>query len=268
MKLKIIDTDSKEKGNIELPKQFEEDIRPDIIKRAVLVLQAKARTPYGTSIQAGKRASAMLSKRRRKYRGCYNKGISRTPRKILTRRGSQMYMVGAFAPNTIGGRVAHPPKVSKNWELKINKKENRKAIRSAISATLDKETVKARGHVVPENYPFIIKDSIESLKKTSEIKKVLKALGFEDDLKRCEEKKKRAGRGKSRGRRFKRAKSLLLVTSKDCELHKAAKNIPGIEIIEIKRINAETLAPGANPGRATLFTESAIKILDKEKLFI
>ena len=47
-----------------------------------------------------------------------------------------MNWVGAFAPGTVGGRRAHPPKSEKIWSKKINKKENAKAIRSAISATL------------------------------------------------------------------------------------------------------------------------------------
>jgi hypothetical protein len=32
-------------------------------------------------------------------------------------------------------------------------------------------------------------------------------------------------------------------------------------------LNAELLAPGAMPGRVTLWTENAINILEKDKLF-
>lgn len=268
MKVKIMSKTAEDKGSVDLPKQFDEAVRPDLIKRAVLVIQANNRTPYGANPEAGKRASALLSKRRRKYRGMYGKGISRTPRKILTRRGTQMYMVGAFAPNTVGGRRAHAPKSDKQWELKINKKENRKAIRSAMAASMDAEIAKERGHKVPDNYPFIIEDGFEATKKTAEVKKTLKALGFDNDLARGEDKKSRAGKGKLRGRRTKRAKSILLVTSKECELSKAAKNIPGVDIVEVKNINAELLAPGAVPGRVALFTESAIKSIKDDKLFM
>lgn len=48
---------------------------------------------------------------------------------------------------------------------------------------------------------------------------------------------------------------------------KAAANVPGVEAVEVKHLNAELLAPGAEPGRLTLWTKAAINILEKEKLF-
>ena len=129
MKLKMYDSQANEMGDISLPAQFEEAVRPDMIKRAALVQQSRARVPYGATPLAGKKYSAYVSKRRRDYKSTYGKGISRTPRKILTRRGIQFYWVGAFAPHTVGGRRAHPPKARKNWVQKINKKERRAAIR-------------------------------------------------------------------------------------------------------------------------------------------
>ena len=70
--------------------------------------------------------SAKLSKRRRAYRGSYGFGISRTPRKILSKRGRRLGWVGAVAPNTVGGRRTHPPKAEKIWREEINTKERRK----------------------------------------------------------------------------------------------------------------------------------------------
>jgi len=268
MELKILSTKNKEKGKKNLPPQFNETFRPDLIYRAVLTLQANKRQPYGASPEAGKRASAFLSKRRRKYRGTYGIGQSRTPRKILTRRGTRMYYVGAFAPQTPGGRRAHPPKSEKNWEKKINKKENRKAIRSALAATIDPELVKERGHITPENYPFIIENSFESLTKTKNVKKALESLGFKKELERSSKKTIRAGRGKSRGRKYRKKKGILIAVSKKCNLIKAANNIPGIDIVPINSINAELLAPGSIPGRITLFTEAALDKLKKDKLFM
>ena len=49
---------------------------------------------------------------------------------------------------------------------------------------------------------------------------------------------------------------------------KCASNIPGIDIVEVKNINAELLAPGAVPGRLTIWSEAAIEKLGKEKLFM
>ena len=167
MKLSIIDLTNKEISKKDLPRQFNEEIRADIIKRAVHAIQSHKRQKYGASQDAGKKASVYLSKRRRAYRGTYGIGQSRTPRKILSRRGRRMFYVGAFAPQTVGGRRAHPPKAEKEWSKKINKKERRKAIRSAISATVIKEIVQKK-HLIPKKYPFIIDDGIEKIDKTKD----------------------------------------------------------------------------------------------------
>lgn len=268
MELKLLSLTKTEIGKIKLPPQFDEDIRPDLIKKAFLTLQSNRRQPYGADPRAGKKASAELSRRRRKYRGSYGIGISRVPRKILSRRGTRMNWTGAFAPGTVGGRRAHPPKAEKVWIKKINKKERRRAIRSALTATIAKDLVAKRGHTVPVNYPFIIEDKIESLDKTKQIKDVLIKLGLKQELERSSKKTIRAGKGKARGRKYRRKKGILVVVSKDCSLKQAIKNIPGINAAKVNNLNVELLAPGANPGRLTLFTQRAIAKLEKEKLFM
>ena len=267
MKLDILDISKNKSGEIELPAQFNEEVRPDLIRRAVLALQSSKRQPYGAKEEAGKRASVKLSKRRRNYRGTYGFGISRTPRKILSRRGTRMFWVGAFSPNTVGGRRAHPPKAVKELTKKINKKERRKAIRAAISASIITDFVKKRGHIVPENYPFVLEEKFEELKKTKNIIEILNGIGLEKELIRVNKKKVRPGKGKSRGRKYKTKKGPLIVVSKHSSIMKAAGNIPGVDIISVKDINVEMLAPGEVPGRLTLWTAGAIKVLEKENLF-
>lgn len=267
MKLDVLDHTNGKVGEIQLPWQFDEEFRPDIIRRAVLAIQSHRRQAYAASVDAGKRASAKLSRRRRKYRGSYGIGISRVPRKILSRRGTRMNWVGAFAPGTVGGRRAHPPKTSKLWAKKINEKERTKAIRSAIAATMVKEIVVQRGHTVPDNYPFVLDNKFEQLDKTKEIVGIFKKLGLEKELQRAENKKIRHGKGKSRGRKYKKSKGLLVIVSKKDKLYDAAKNISGIEIVEVRSLNTELLAPGAKAGRLSLWTSPAINILKKEDLF-
>ncbi len=268
MKLKVMTTENKATGDVTLPIQFSESVREDIITRAVLALQSARRQAYGVFARAGLQHAADLSRRRRKYRGSYGKGISRVPRKILSRRGSQMHMVGAEAPGTIGGRRAHGPKAEKKWAQKINKTENRKAIRAALSATVNADIITARGHKIPEGFPFIIDDSFESIQKTAELEKVLVQLGFADELARASQKRIRAGIGKLRGRKYKSPVSFLFVTGKDDQpIEKAAGNLPGTEVATVNAVNAELLAPGTRPGRLTLYTKSAIERLEKEGLF-
>ena len=267
MKLKILNQKGEEKGSLNVPNQFSEPVRRDLIKRAVIALQMNNRQAYGAKPDAGKNYSAFLSKRRRKYRGTYGIGQSRTPRKILSRNGTRIYYVGALAPQTVGGRRAHPPKAEKIWTRKINVNENRKAIRSALSATLNKELVIERGHRVPTNYPFVLSTEFNNITKTSDLLKTLETLGFSEELERTKEKKVRAGKGKTRGRKYKRKTGILIVIDKPTELALAATNIPGIDVALVTSLNAYLLAPGTQPGRLTLFTEEAFKKFEEEKLF-
>ena len=68
-------------------------------------------------------------------------------------------------------------------------------------------------------------------------------------------------------RRYKKKVGPLIVVSDKCNLEKC-RNLPGVEIVRIKSVNAELLAPGTEPGRLTLFTKSAIEKLGREKLFM
>jgi len=267
MKADIHSLTGTKKGTTSLPKQFEQAVRQDLIKRANEVIEANNRTPYGAFPWAGRRASADLSRRRRKFRGSYGHGISRVPRKHLWRRGTQFGWIGAFAPGTVSGRRAHPPKASKILTKKININEKRKAICSAISATIIPEVVKERGHKFTNLTP-IIESKIESINKTKDVKDLLIKLKLEKELERISQKKVRPGKGKMRGRKYKTRKGPLFVVSKQCPLEKSASNLLGIEVCQVQNLNVSLLAPGGNPGRLTMFSEDAIKRLSDEKLFL
>ncbi len=267
MKIPILSIENKELSTIDLPDQFSEAIEPDLIRRAVLTIQKNKRQKYGSDPRAGKKYSAKLSRRRRHYKGSYGIGISRVPRKIISHRGRRFNWVGAFAPGTVGGRRAHPPKAEKNWDVKINKIENRKAIRSALAAVVEKKLVAERGHKVPAIYPFAVENKIEGMDKTKGVFKILEGLGLKAELKRSAEKKVRSGQGKLRGRKYKTKKGPLIVVSDSCKLLKAAQNIAGVDIVAVKNVNAELLAPGTMHGRLAIFTQAALEKMQKEKLF-
>ena len=266
--MKIYNLEGKESKNIEMPAQFEESYHPDLIKRAVLTVQAGKRQKYGATPEAGKGYSAKLSRRRRNYKSGYGHAMARSSRKVMWRRGMQFGYMGANSPETVGGRKAHPPKSSKIWAKKINKKEYNKAIRSALSATLNKKIVEDRGHKLPKIFPLLLESKLESIKKIKDIKDLFKRLGLEDELIRTSVKKVRAGKGKMRGRRYNKKTGPLIIVSEKCELEKSAKNIPWTNIIQVDMLNAELLAPGTNPGRLTIYTEKAIERLRKEKLYM
>ncbi|HYD03482.1 MAG TPA: 50S ribosomal protein L4 [Alphaproteobacteria bacterium] len=264
MKLPVFDKTGKEISKKDMPKQFSEPVRADLIYKAVLTVQANSRQPYGANPDAGMMVSAKLSRRRRDWKGSYGIGIARSPRKIMSHRGTRFNWVGALAPNTVGGRRAHPPKADRIWDKKLNTKERRKAIRSALAATMHKDLVKTRGHLLPASFPFILSDDVQNIKKTKDVVDLLIALGFGDELARTKDKVHRAGVGKNRGRPYKIKKSVLFVVGKKSELNKAAENISGVDIVTPEHLNAELLAPGCSIGRLTLYTESAIDEIAKK----
>jgi large subunit ribosomal protein L4e len=268
MKIPILDSKNAETKKLELPVQFSEPLRADLIKKAVLAIESNSRQPYGSDPRAGMKVSAKLSRRRKNYRGGYGTGIARVPRKILSRRGTRMNWQSAFAPGTFKGRRAHPPKISKDWTKAINAKERRKAIRSALSATVVREIVEGRGHLIPKKFPFILAAEVESIKKTKDAVSLFEALGFAPELLRVQDRTTRTGRATMRGRRTKQSKGPLIAVSNACPLMEAARNIPGVEVVSVDRLNAALLAPGIKAGRLTLYTETAIERLEKEQLFM
>src|SRR3989339_144473 len=258
MKVPVFDNEKKEIAKKELPKQFTEPVRNDLIYRAVMTVQSNNRQPYGSYALAGMNVSAKLSRRRRDYKGSYGHGMARTPRKSLSHRGTRFNWVGALAPNTRGGRRSHPPKPERIWTKKLNAKERKKALCSALSATVDKKIIESRGHLLPKEFPFILSSNIESISKTKDVIKMLYALGFKEELDRTDSKTIRAGKGKNRARPYKIKKSVLFVVSKKCPLNSSAANISGVDIVTPDHLNAELLAPGTKPGRLTLYTDAAV----------
>jgi large subunit ribosomal protein L4e len=243
MQATIRNLDGEEDGTTDLPDVFDTTVREDLIKRAVLAAQANRKQDYGADDYAGMRTSAESPGSGR--------GMAHVPR-----TNGQ----GARVPQTVGGRKAHPPKEEKDRSLDINDKERKKAIRSAIAATTDADVVAERGHRFDDDLdlPLVVSDEFEDLVKTKEVVSLLEAVGVDADVERAEENKTvRAGQGTTRGRKYKTPKSVLFVTSD--EPSKAARNLAGADVATAREVNAEDLAPGAHPGRLTVWTESAVE---------
>ncbi len=269
MKVAVYDINGKKKSELALPAQFEEPLRADLIKRAVLAQQSHSYQPYGSDPLAGTKQGDATPKRRRKYKTTYGHGVSRIKRKYSWHRGLQFGYIGAFVASARGGRAAFPPKTEKAFKESINSKERTKAIRSAIAATSVKEIVAKRNHQVSAvaALPIIVEDKMETISKTKDVRSLLEKLGLKDELMRTSEKKIRPGRGTMRGRRYRSKVGPLFIVSKNCGLVKAAKNILGADIVTVRDLNAEALAPGTQPGRLTVWSQSAVEALGKEGLF-
>jgi large subunit ribosomal protein L4e len=245
---KVFDLKGEEVSQLNLPQIFHTPNRPDVIKRAVVAIQSHRIQPQGRDPMAGKRNTAVS-----RHAGL---GIARVPR--LKERGQR----AAFAPGTVGGRSAHPPVAEKKIEKKIPKKERRLALRSAVAATGSKETVASRGHMVDDipDFPLVVVDEIQSLKRTKDIEETLINIGVWSDIFRVKESRRvRAGKGKMRGRKMKQAIGPLLVITKNDGVAEAARNLPGMDVVSVENLNAEVLAPGTHQGRLTVWTNSAIE---------
>lgn len=251
MKVNVYSLDGKAAAKLDLPKVFEEEVRDDIIRRAVLAAQSAKYQRHGVDWFAGKRTSA--------FSWGPGHGVSRVPRV----KGSGYPAGGraAIVPQAVGGRSAHPPKPEREPMEKINSSERRRAIASAIAATGIKELVAKRGHIIDKvpQIPLILTDELEDIKKAKEFRNVLATFGLLDDVIRAKEKRIRAGKGKRRGRKYGRKKSALIVVSKGSGIKLGARNYQGIDIVRAENVGAEDLAPGAHCGRLAVYTESAIK---------
>ncbi|UCD20888.1 MAG: 50S ribosomal protein L4 [archaeon] len=241
---------------IALPKFFEQKIRDDLIFRAYV--SSLKHQPYGAYILAGKQSSAGKQRHRRgKWKTLAGRGVSRIPRKFIIKRGEQYYWIGTFIPGVVGGRRAHPPKAIRK-SLKINKKEKELALKCAIAATADKKCVqkKYEKKKITCVLPLVI-SSDELKKKNKEIKKFLEDL---TKIKVERVRKVRPGKGKMRGRKYKKSYSLLLITGNN---EKNKLNNYGIETVKAGKVSVKELASGGIPGRLTVYSEQAIQDLDK-----
>jgi len=249
---KIFDLDGKAVGKLRVPAVFKTPLRPDVIKRAVVALQSRRFQPQGRDPMAGKRRSV-------ESLGAGH-GLSRFPR---LKAGGQR---SVFAVGTVGGRSAHPPVVEKKIVKKLPRKEMQLALRSAVAATGSKKIVASRGHIAEDvrDFPLVVADDIQGLKKTSEVEEVFLKLGVWPDIYRVKESiKERAGKGKRRGRRMKHAVGPLLVIAEKRGVVPAVQNLPGVDVSSVDNLNVELLAPGTHPGRLTIWTRSAFEKLDE-----
>ena len=92
---------------------------------------------------------------------------------------------------------------------------------------------------------------------------IFAGLGLGPDMDRARNGRKiRAGKATMRGRVHKTPKSVLLVVKEKSGLAQAARNLPGVDVVAAKDLNAEDLAPGGDVGRLTVFTKSALEELN------
>lgn len=254
MKADVYNLEGTANKKIELPKQFEEEVREEIIKRAVLSDESKEYQPQGAYKFAGVETSAQYRGRKGDYGSLKNRGQAMLPREV--RPKGLMGKVKRI-PSAPGGRRAHPPKPEKRIVELVNKKEYRKALVSAIAATAHPELVKARGHDYAGLSPIVFEDTLEAVTKTKDVVKALNPL-VGADLDRAKNKRKARSGIRSRKAGTKTPKSALIVVSGG-DILKSARNIAGVDVVSVDKLKVKDLAPGTHAGRLTVYTEAALK---------
>ncbi|MGC9309291.1 MAG: uL4 family ribosomal protein [Candidatus Nanoarchaeia archaeon] len=244
MKAKLIDKTGKAIKDIELPKNFSVKPRKDIIKKVVRIEELSSRQIYGAKPGAGSQysASGKLKHRRHKWKTTYGRGISRIPRKMFSVHGNSFNWEGATIPGTRGGRKAHAPRAERNLSRKVNKKELRKAFDSAFSITINKEWLKEN------NIEGIIFTSEIFKLNTKDLMKLIKKIFPEKAF----NKKRRAGKGKRRGRQYKINKVLLITGSNE------GRGIKMLDVKPVSELFVGDIVPNGN-NRFVAYTENAIK---------
>jgi len=124
----------------------------------------------------------------------------------------------------------------------------------------------ARGHKIEQvpEIPLVIDNkAVDSLSKTSAAVTLLKALGVYDDVEKVKDTIKiRSGHGKARNRRWVVRRGPLIIYNQKGPLTKAFRNLPGIDLCCVSRLNLLQLAPGGHLGRFVVWIKDAFERLD------
>jgi len=159
-----------------------------------------------------------------------------------------------------------PTRVWRKWFRNINRNQRRYAIVSAIAASGIPALVMSKGHMIQDvpEFPLVVSDKVQELNKTKQAVQFLRKIKAWNDIEKVYKSKRfRAGKGKMRNRRRIQRLGPVIVYGQDSGLTRAFRNIPGIETINVEKLNLLRLAPGGHVGRFVIWTESAFRKLDE-----
>ncbi|KAG8213146.1 ribosomal protein L4 domain-containing protein [Butyriboletus roseoflavus] len=243
-------------SSLPLPAVFTAPIRLDVVAQVHKSIAKNKRQAYAVSEKAGHQTSAES--------WGTGRAVARIPR--VGGGGTHRSGQAAFGNMCRGGRMFAPTKTWRRWHVKVNQNQRRFATVSALAASALPSLVLARGHrieQVPE-VPLVVPAAVESFKKTKEAVALLKSINAYDDVVKVSNSRKlRAGKGKMRNRRYRQRRGPLIVYNEDNGIAKAFRNLPGVELANVKRLNLLQLAPGGHLGRFIIWTEDAFALLDQ-----
>ncbi|CAD7085168.1 unnamed protein product [Hermetia illucens] len=239
-----------------LPAVFKAPIRPDVVNEVHQLVRRNRRQPYAVSEQAGHQTSAES--------WGTGRAVARIPR--VRGGGTHRSGQGAFGNMCRGGRMFAPTKPWRRWHRKININLRRYALVSAIAASGVPALVQSKGHIIDgvSEFPLVVSDEVQKLQKTKQAVIFLRRMKIWADIEKVYNSQRfRAGRGKMRDRRRIQRCGPLIVYAKNEGLRKAFRNIPGVETMNVEKMNLLKLAPGGHVGRFVIWTEAAFKRLNE-----
>lgn len=242
-------------GETSLPSVMTAPLRPDIVQFVHTNMNKNHRQAYAVNIRAGKQVVASS--------WGTGRAVARIPR--VGGGGTSRSGQGAFGNMCRGGRMFAPTKTWRKWNKKINVTQKRYAVASALAATAVPALVMARGHVIDEvpEIPLVLETALESTKKTSAAKDILAAIGALDDVEKVSDSKQiRAGKGKMRNRRYVQRRGPLVIYKSNDGVEQAFRNLPGVELCCVSRLNLLQLAPGGHMGRFCVWSQAALDELE------
>jgi len=238
------------------PHVFSSPIRSDLVQFVSTQMRKNNRQPYAVNENSGAQTSAES--------WGTGRAVARIPR--VSGGGTSRSGQGAFGNMCRKGRMFAPTKIWRRWHRRINKNQRRYAVCSAIAATAEPALVLARGHRVsnvPEIPLVVATADVSTIAKTKDAVALLKRVGAYSDVERViSSRHVRSGKGKMRNRRYVQRRGPLVVYQTEGTLVRAFRNIPGIDLVNVHKLNLLQLAPGGHLGRFVIWTEDAFKQLD------
>ncbi|XP_063231779.1 large ribosomal subunit protein uL4 [Bacillus rossius redtenbacheri] len=243
-------------GNtVALPAVFRAPIRPDVVNFVHDQMAKNHRQPYCVNKDAGHQTSAES--------WGTGRAVARIPR--VRGGGTHRSGQGAFGNMCRGGRMFAPTKQWRRWHRKINVNQKRYAMVSAIAASGVPALVMSKGHMVQDipEMPLVVDDKVQEYNKTKQAVIFLRRIKAWADIQKVYKSRRfRAGKGKMRNRRRIQRRGPLIIYDQDQGLTKAFRNIPGVDLIHVNKLNLLKLAPGGHVGRFVIWTQSAFAKLD------
>lgn len=242
-------------GQLPMPAVFTAPIRDDIVQFVHSNIAKNRIQAHGVWYKAGMEHSAES--------WGTGRAVARIPR--IGGSGTHRSGQGAFGNQCRKGRMFAPLKIWRRWHRKTNTNQNRHAVAAALAASACAPLVQARGHNITEvpELPLVL-DNLN----VEHTKELLKALNnpchATSDLWRARHnKRKRSGQGKMRNSRFVLRKGPLIVYGDHNEnVKRSARNLPGVDVCHVNRLNLLQLAPGGHIGRFVIFTKDAFEALN------